>query len=196
MLTDKEKFISLVNNDCINKSDAIILLEGDGFNRYPEAVRLFHEGFANMIVFSGGITDYNYGSYPFHEILPLLLKCAIPYDSIIHEKISKNTQQQAVEVIKLAQKSNWKKLILIASHYHQYRAYLTFLKEILTNRNRFVLYNAPCTSLKWFDENPWGKRIDLIDYEFEKIENYTKYGHLATFKQAIEYQKWKEQQAL
>ena len=33
MLTDKEKFISILSNSIIKKSDAIILLEGDGIYR-------------------------------------------------------------------------------------------------------------------------------------------------------------------
>ena len=33
-LTNREKFIALTDNDGIQNSDAIILLEGDGFNRY------------------------------------------------------------------------------------------------------------------------------------------------------------------
>ena len=55
-MTSREKFIAIVDNDNIQKSDAIILLEGDGFNRYRKAVELYKEGYAEKIVFSGGIT--------------------------------------------------------------------------------------------------------------------------------------------
>ena len=41
-LTSREKFIALTDNDSIQKSDAIILLEGDGFNRYKKAVDLYN----------------------------------------------------------------------------------------------------------------------------------------------------------
>ena len=68
MLTDKEKFIVFVDNDVLEKSDAIILLEGDGFNRYRKAVDLYKNGFSDKIIFSGGVTDLDYGSYPFEEI--------------------------------------------------------------------------------------------------------------------------------
>jgi uncharacterized SAM-binding protein YcdF (DUF218 family) len=192
MLSIREKFIALVDNDCIRKSDAIILLEGDGKNRYVKACQLFQSGMADKIVFSGGIIDYSYGSFPFTDIEPLLLSEGIPSDAIIHESKSQSTKEQAKEVIKLAIKNDWKSLILIASHYHQYRAYLTFLNEVIGSPYKIVIYNASASNLFWFEDNKWGKRIDLIDDEFVKIEKYSSRSHLATMEQAIDYQLWKE----
>ena len=57
MLTEREMFISLVDNDLICESDAIVLLEGDGLNRFRHAIQLFKNGLAPLIVFSGGIID-------------------------------------------------------------------------------------------------------------------------------------------
>lgn len=194
MMTEREKFIALVDNDCISKSNAIILLEGDGLNRYQKAVDLFNQGWAENIVFSGGITDYEYGSFPFSDVLPHILKTGIPEEAIIHENNSKSTKEQAVEVISLAIKNNWNRLILVATHDHQYRAYLTFLKEVIENNPNIVLYNAPVRNLSWFSETGWGTRFKRLEKEFERIEKYSALGHLASFKQAIEYQIWKEQQ--
>lgn len=190
----REKLIILIDNDCIKKSDAIILLEGDGLNRIPKPVELYKAGFANNIVFSGGITNLAYGSYPFSMVYPELIDAGIPPSAIIHESISQNTREQAIEVVKLATLNGWKKLILIASHFHQYRAYLTFLKEVLDTNSTILLYNAPVVDLAWFEETAWGKRFDLLENEFDRIEEYTKLTHLASINEAIEYQKWKEQQ--
>lgn len=190
----RDKFIILVDNDCIKQSDAIILLEGDGFNRLSKAVELYQLGLSNIIVFSGGVTNYEYGSIPFSEVYPLIIKEGIPCEAIIHENKSRNTREQAIEVIKLAKGYKWNKLILVASHYHQYRAYLTFLKEIIESADNIMLYNAPVNNLKWFEETDWGNRFNLLEKEFARIEKYSQLGHLATFIEAIEYQKWKEQQ--
>mgnify|MGYP003706162609 FL=1 len=191
-LTNREKFIALTDNDGIQNSDAIILLEGDGFNRYKKAVDLYKLGFSSKIIFSGGSTDYNYGSYPYSDILPKILNLGIPEKDIIHEKKSKNTKEQAIEVIKIANENNWKKLILVATHDHQYRAYLTFLKEVFNNGKDIILFNSPVRNLKWFEDNVWGKRIDNINNEFIKIEKYMKVGDLATYEEAIIYQELKE----
>ena len=189
-----EKIIAIVDNDCIEKSDAIILLEGDGYNRYRKAVDLYSQGFAHKIVFSGGITNYEYGSYPFSDILPQILDLGVPKSDILHEDTSQNTREQAVEVMQLALMNNWQKLILVATHEHQYRAYLTFLKEVLTLNRNIILYNAPVRNLKWFDNNPWGRRIDRLEQEMNRIEEYFKKGHIAGVDEVIKYQEWKEVQ--
>jgi len=191
----REKLIILVDNDCVRKSDAIILLEGDGLNRIPKAVELYQAGFAEKIVFSGGITSFAYGSFPFSMAYTEIIHAGIPPEAIIHESSSQNTREQAIEVVKLAILNGWKKLILVASHYHQYRAYLTFIKEILDTKNNILLYNAPAKDIKWFEETGWGKRFDLLDDEFDRIEKYTELSHLASLNEAIDYQKWKEQHA-
>ena len=189
-----ENVIAIVDNDCIQQSDAIILLEGDGLNRFRKAVDLYKEGFANKIIFSGGITDYKYGSYPFADILPHILESGVPEIDIIHENKSNNTREQAVEVIEIAVEKGWEKLILVATHEHQYRAYLTFLKEVLNRKLELLLFNVPVRNLKWFEPNPWGRRIDRLNQELIRIREYYEKGHLASEIEVINYQEWKETQ--
>ena len=194
MITEREKIIALIDNDIIRFSDAIVLLEGDGLNRYKKAVDLYKKKWADKIIFSGGITDYKYGSFPFADVLPHILKAGVPHHDIVHENKSLNTREQAIEIIKMSIESGWHKIILVATHEHQYRAYLTFLREVLDKYPNMLIYNAPVRNLLWFSENPWGKRFDRLQKEFERIEKYSKMGHLATEKEVIDYQIWKEQQ--
>ena len=194
MITDREKILAIVDNDCLSTSDAIILLEGDGFDRFRKAVSLYKQGQAPKIVFSGNITDYDYGSYPFAEVLPRMLEAGVPEEDIIHEDKSLNTREQAVEVVRMAQERGWKKLILVASHEHQYRAYLTFLREVLDSKSGITLYNAPARNLDWFVDKGWGTRFERLEAEILRIEKYTELGHLANAQEVIDYQKWKEAQ--
>ena len=46
MITDREKIIAIIDNDILFPSDAIILLEGDGLNRYQKAVELYNQNIA------------------------------------------------------------------------------------------------------------------------------------------------------
>ena len=194
MITEREKILAIVDNDCLSMSDAIILLEGDGFDRFRKAVSLYKHGKAPKIVFSGNITDYDYGSFPFAEVLPRMLEAGVPEDDIIHEDKSLNTREQAVEVVRMAQERGWKKLILVASHEHQYRAYLTFLREVLDSKSGITLYNAPARNLDWFVDKGWGTRFERLEAEILRIEKYTEMGHLANAQEVIDYQKWKEAQ--
>lgn len=192
MITDREKIIAIVDNDCLTKSDAAILLEGDGYNRFQKAVDLYKKGIVSKIVFSGNTINRDYGSFPFEEIKPLILDGGVSETDLIHEDKSTNTHEQAIEIVKLAIENGWKKLVLVASHEHQYRAYLTFLRQVLDSESGIVLYNAPVRNLRWFIDNGWGIRFERLTSEFEKIEKYSALGHLANANEIIEYQKWKE----
>lgn len=192
MVTDREIVMAIVDNDCLTKSDAAILLEGDGYFRFQKAVELYKSGMVSKIVFSGNIIDKDYGSYPFKEIKPYILDAGVPEDDLIHEDKSLHTRQQAVEIVKMAMENGWKKLALVASHEHQYRAYLTFLREVLDTGSGIILYNTPVRNLKWFNDSGWGTRFDRLSAEFDRIEKYSAMGHLATSQEVVEYQKWKE----
>ena len=192
MITDREIIMAIVDNDCLAQSDAAILLEGDGFFRFQKAVELYNIGKVKRIVFSGNVVDRDYGSYPFDEVKPFILDGGVKEEDIIHEDKSRNTRQQAVEVVKLAMSNGWNKLALIASHEHQYRAYLTFLREVLDTKSGIILYNAPVRNLNWFIDSGWGMRYDRLLGEFDRIEKYSEMGHLANANEVIEYQKWKE----
>ena len=50
MLTTREEFIILVDNDTLKPSDAIVLLEGDGLFRVNKAVELYHENYSKKIL--------------------------------------------------------------------------------------------------------------------------------------------------
>ncbi len=191
-MTDREKCIAIIDNDCLQKSDAIVLLEGDGLYRYKKAVSLYNEGWANKIIFSGGITDYEYGSFPYSDVLPHLLATGVPSKAIIHENKSLNTKEQAHEVLNMASSNSWQRLILVASHEHQYRAYMTFLRQVIDLNQGIVLYNSPARNLGWFADSGWGLRFERLEIEFERIEKYSKLGDLATYEEIINYQKWKE----
>ena len=194
MITDREIIMAIVDNDCLKPSDAIILLEGDGFHRFQKAVDLYKKGNGKKIVFSGAIVQKEYGSYPFEEVKPFILKAGVPEEDLIHEDKSLQTQQQAVEVVKMAMENGWKRLALVASHEHQYRAYLTFLRQVLDSKSGIILYNAPVRNLDWFVDSGWGMRFDRLKAEIERIERYSALGHLANAQEVIEYQQWKENQ--
>ena len=146
----------------------------------------------DRIVFSGNIIDRDYGSFPYEEVAPFILNQGVPAKDLIHEDKSLHTRQQAIEVVKMAMERGWKKLALVASHEHQYRAYLSFLREVLDSGSGIILYNAPVRNLNWFVDSGWGYRFDRLKAEFERIEKYSAMGHLATAEEVIAYQRWKE----
>jgi uncharacterized SAM-binding protein YcdF (DUF218 family) len=190
-MTPLEKFICTTSNDFLRKSDVIIILEGDGFARISEGARLFKEEFAPLVLISGGVNNPPH-SYTASEMLPKLIEAGVPRSSTMLEEKSLNTRDQAVNVMELARGLRWKRIIIVASHYHQYRAYLTFLKAMREYNLELEIINSPVRNLPWFSKDDPERRIDLLEKEFERIDKYKHMGHLASFEEALEYQEWKE----
>ena len=105
------------------------------------------------------------------------MNAGVPTSAVIHEDRSLNTKEQAVEVVRMAIKNSWKRLVLIASHEHQYRAYLTFLREVLDKKSDIILYNSPAENLGWFSDSGWGVRFERLEQEFIRIQKYSQLGH-------------------
>lgn len=192
-MTEREAFIALLDTEEPHKCDAIILLEGDGFARYKKAVSLYKDGIAPLICFSGGFDDEKSGAFTYEKIKPLILKSGVPEKDFILEGKSKNTYEQAVEIMSLAQQNNWKRIVLVASHYHSYRAFLTFLCAQKQKVPDLLIDMAAVKDLDWYEETVWGRRIDLLASELDKIDAYQKKNNVASYVEGLEYLKWKNQ---
>lgn len=192
-MTEREKFIILLDSDSPSNADSIILLEGDGYARYRTAVSLLKADFAPTICFSGNFDDEKSGAYAFDKIKPLLLAAGVAEFSLLHEDKSTNTYEQAVEVIKIAKEKRWGRIILVASQYHVYRAFLTFLCVQQKEMPDLFIDVAVANGLDWYEDTGWGRRIDLLAAEFEKIEIYHKKSNVASYAEGIRYLEWKYQ---
>lgn len=188
------KLVAIVFNDRIKKSDAVICLEGDHYARLMHTMEVFQGGWAKKILISGGYESPPF-SIPARILAKKLYKNGIPRDKVLLEEKSLNSYDQGVEVMKIIKEKKWKKIILVASHFHQPRAYLTFLKTMKNASFKIQIFNSPAKELSWFGKTTLGvTRMQLLKEEFKKIDKYTAEGDLATIEEAINYQKWKERQ--
>lgn len=185
-------FSILISNDIVRKSDAIIILEGDYYVRAYRTLELFRNGLGKYIVISGGVDDPRTGRIHSTQLANKLMSLGIPKRRIIVEGSSQNTRDQAMEVIRLAKQKKWKKLILVGSHFHQFRAFLTFLKAMEEQHYKIQIFNIPMRNISWFKKDHPITRLTLLHQEFEKIKEYK--NHVVSFQKAIEYQKWKDTQ--
>lgn len=193
MIGSLEKFIILTSLDKIKKADAIIFLEGDGLSRVDKVVELYQQGWAPTIVFSGAADNKPYGSYPGEIVIPGLIEKGIPEKVIVWENESLHTGEQAIKIIELCRQNNWKRILLVASNHHQYRAYMTFFRELRKQslQNTIEIINASA-NLSWFSENDWGTRFSLLKSEFDKMYFYSGDELGQDFLEIIDYFKWKE----
>ena len=131
-LTDREiiKILNLIEKEKPQKADAIVWLQGDGYDRGMKVLNLFRDGWAPKIVVSGNDKLIDPDKRPAESNISLtqtvewLEKRGVKEHQIIIEKNSFNTKEQAENTLKMTQKEKWKKIILVTSLYHQLRANL------------------------------------------------------------------------
>lgn len=180
------------NNDVLEKVDAIVYLEGDSFSRVERCVNLFKKGYAPTLLISGTDNRPHLGCFPAKMVQQKMMELGVPKSKLILEEKSINTRNQAIEILKIAKKRKWKKIILVTSLYHQPRAYLTFVGTMKERGQRLEIINDPVRGLPWFERTPRGTRFNIVQREIRKINLYLKRGHLANFRTILDYQQWKE----
>jgi len=188
LVTDREKFCALLSSGPLLRGEAIVVLCGeDAVPRYQTALQLLKQDAADYVVLSGGLSNppSHLGAY---EVEAALVGLGLSPKKIILEPNSFNTREQAVNVIKLAKEKGWKRLLIVASSYHIYRAFLTFLKALQEDESALDIQLVPVPVVAAWGQRPdgvKGQRHKLLDLELEKIEEYS--HHVADYKQGISY---------
>lgn len=188
-ITQREQFVILLSNQPILKGDAVILLCGeDAGPRVAVATQLMRSGGADTIVLSGGV-DNPPRWQGAKRLEPVLMGQGVAYSHIVLEAESQHTWDQAVNVVKIAQESGWKRLLLVASAYHAQRAYLTFLKALQYTKQEESIYlvNVSAGQSPWFQapEGMTMTRLELLGQEFEKLGQY--HDHVASYEDGLKY---------
>jgi len=101
----------------------------DGADRVRKAAQLYNEGFASIIIVSGGNQPWS----PFEEseamsIQTLLLERGVPAENIVLESESRNTRENAFYSIALVEKLDCGKPLLVTSAAHMKRAVAAFTR--------------------------------------------------------------------
>ena len=136
---------SLVHEDPLVKTEAIVVLAGGNGNRIEAAARLYREGFGEKLFFSG------FRMYPETYTSTLMknyaLKLGVPEDKIIAwiPDVEVSTRGESVANLELLNKNHIKKFILVTSAYHTRRAKLMYENAVslLGYDIEFLVYPAP-----------------------------------------------------
>jgi len=136
----------LVKQDPLEKANAIVVLTGNGWERTDFAVELYKKGWAPLLVVVGST-----GSRPSLEMAKFAEQQGVPKEDTIIENKSRNTRQNAENVLHLAKQYNWEKIILVTSSHHQLRAHLTFKKTMANLGITIKIINSPSLASSCFD---------------------------------------------
>ncbi|NCU30208.1 YdcF family protein [Candidatus Saccharibacteria bacterium] len=111
-------------------ADAIIVVSGgDTEARTAEAVRLYNNNWASLLVFSGAARDPNSPSNA-QAMQIQAVESGVPYDAIILEEFATSTVENAANTASIIERYNLKRVILVTSAYHQRRTSIEFSKKL------------------------------------------------------------------
>lgn len=180
-------FLAMCYSQPILKSDAVVVLCGeDAEARVATGVELIRAQIAPVLVLSGGVNTpprCRSGAALVGEVLGLGLNP----ERVIVEHDSKNTREQAHNVLDIAVANQWTCLTLVASLYHLPRALLTFMRACDVRQLTMHFRGMPCASTLWSEAPPGmqAPRATLLAGEFAKIETYT--DDCATYSRGVTY---------
>jgi uncharacterized SAM-binding protein YcdF (DUF218 family) len=137
--------------DPLAKADAIVAISGDTGARAESAIALWKQGYAPLLIFSGGSSDPE--SVASAELMKRTAVAAgVPADAIVVEGTSATTEENAEHVAELMRSRSLRSAILVTSPYHQRRAAMLFEREF--GRASLSFRNHPADDPNW-DPNLW-----------------------------------------
>ncbi len=138
--------------DKLEKTDAIIAVSGgETASRADEAIKLYQQGWAPLIIFSGAAKDSNSPSNA-EAMRQLALKAGVPSYAITLDEGSANTSENASRVSTIVQALHLNKVILVTSPYHQRRAYIEFHARL---GKTVAILNHPAIDHSWSKSRWW-----------------------------------------
>ena len=157
----------LTPSDPLQKSAAIVVLSG-GDDRTEWGIKLYKDGWAPKILFSGAALDKT-GPSNAAAMREVALQEGVPASSILLEQKATNTYENGALSHPILDSIGAKKIILVTSPYHQRRAYEIF-KEIYKGQD-ITMINSPSGYSAWRAESWWQKSasFDVTVSELAKI---------------------------
>jgi uncharacterized SAM-binding protein YcdF (DUF218 family) len=140
--------------DPLAKADAIVAISGDTGARAESAIALWKQGYAPVLIFSGGSSDP--ASVASAELMKRTAVAAgVPANAIVVEGTSATTEENAQRVAEVMKSQGLRSAILVTSPYHQRRAAMLFEREF--SRASLSFLNHPADDPDW-DANLWWTR--------------------------------------
>lgn len=153
--------------DCVagpdNQSEAcspagaiVVVSGGDTAARTEEATKLFHEGWAPVIIFSGAAADKD-GPSNAAVMREQAVVAGVPDEATVIEDMSETTRQNAEQVKTRLEERGISDLILVTSGYHMRRASLEFSSQLdgVDVRRHPVASDKQWSGLWWATPQGW-----------------------------------------
>lgn len=167
-------------NHKLVKSDVILTLGSHDLRVADRAAELYHEGWAPLLVFSGGLGNFTAGMWTEAEadrFASIAMSLGVPADAILIENRSSNTGENIMFTEKLLQERGLKptSFIVVQKPYMERRAYATFKKHW---PDKDVVVTSPQISYETYpiEEIPIDRLLDIMAGDLQRIKEYPAKG--------------------
>jgi uncharacterized SAM-binding protein YcdF (DUF218 family) len=154
--------------DKLTKSDAIVAISGgETAARAEEAIRLYKDGWASHLIFSGAAQDP--GSPSNASAMAAEAKAAgVPSAAIALDETSADTRQNAANVNNIVEAKGYRSIILVTSPYHQRRASILFHRAL---PKQVAVINRSAPDQTWSRSRWWATAASraLTKDEIQKV---------------------------
>lgn len=166
-LSDCASMPSRDGGQCI-KADAIVAISGgDTVARTSEAIRLYQNGWADTLIFSGAAYDKDSPSNA-RAMKFQALAAGVPESAIEIEEYARDTEENALRTLSVASERGAERIILVTSAYHQRRAVIEFRQTFgnLTVVSHPVKEDKHWSDMWWTTARGWylalGELVKII----------------------------------
>ncbi len=165
------------------KSDCILVLGSHDKRVAHRGAELYLQGFAPIIVFSGGLGNLTKNIWTETEaekFAKIAMDMGVPQKCILIENRSTNTGENIQFSYKLLKdnKLDPHEIILVQKPYMERRTYATFMKQ-WPGENVEIFVTSPQISLDDYptDEIPFDKVVNIMVGDLQRIKEYPEKGY-------------------
>jgi uncharacterized SAM-binding protein YcdF (DUF218 family) len=142
--------------------------------RLDKAVALYNRGIAPVIVTLGGGGDRDSGKTEGGVGRDYLLANGVPYNRIIAETNSFDTQQQVARLAEIATREHFQRIVVVSDGTHLFRI------ALLCRREGLQVYTSPRAPLGHIDELDAAQRMmhEMLSYTALRLNLHISWLHL------------------
>ena len=170
---------TLVHEDSLSNAEAILVLVGSRTgNRVKKAARLYHEGFAKKLIFSG--FEVYPETYSSTLMKTYAQKLGVPEVNIITKNTDEevSTRGESIANLKLLEEHQIKTFILVTSSFHTRRSQLIYERSISLLGYDMRFWVAPAKDPLAPIDSWWNIRTGLKLIFFEYVKSVAYYFNL------------------
>lgn len=150
--------------NALQLSDAIVVVSGGETElRVEEGVKLFNEGWADVMIMSGASRDAGLSNAAAMKLLAV--NAGVPAGQILVEEESSTTFENAYNTAAIIEREKFSRIILVTSPYHQRRAYTVFRKALAKYPVTIINHSALDSDWRkngWW-RNGWARELTISE---------------------------------